>query len=641
MFKIKVFALTFLFAISSNIICLANKLTLEYNSFSTGKTASIEKFYTIIDISNSASPEQVYEKLKNGEGELRKGPVYSSGYTGSNIWLAIKINNTDESIKNMVFEVGDPHINVLEVYKISDTTFEYLGTGGDLQKFYDRKIADNNFVFPFPLNSLESLTLLLKIDNKGNTTIMPFSIKTFPDHYRSTVTEYVIWGLLTGVLLFVCVFSMVIWFSLKEKLFLFYSLYIFAITMWILGNNGLGYQFIYPNLPQIMLRVRPVSASFGFALMLHVMQLFVKQSKANSRFFKATNFIKKGLSVLALILFIPYDFSDHKMVITVFLVVSDLFFLSAVLLLFAGLIEKIKQGQKSAYIYLAAVSVFFLASVFTIFVRLGIIEASAFSLNGIYISILVEILILSVAIGQRYNLLKKEELRLQLEIEIQKKEVAHKIELATILERNRIAADLHDDIGSGISGLRVFSEMAERKNSIEELKNDTMKISATAAILADKIREVVWTLDAENKNIEDFLLYIQKYGTRFFENSNIIFSMDIPMDIASIELNSEKQKQLLLALKEIFNNALKHSGASTLNCIIELNDTFKILISDNGKGFGNGKSGGGNGLMNIQSRITSIKGTVDVKSDKGVSFTIKIPVSILAADNISPSRIVG
>lgn len=626
MFKFKVFALTSLFAISSTIICLANKLTLEYNSVSIGKTVSIEKFYTLIDASNSASPEQIYEKLKNGEGEPRNGSVYSSGYTGSIIWLALKINNTDESIKNMVLEVGDPHINTLEVYKISDTTFEYLGTAGDLQKFYDRTIADNNFVFPFALNPLESLTLLLKIDNRGNTTIMPFSIKTFPDHYRSTVTEYLIWGILTGVLLFVCIFSMVIWFSVKEKLFLFYSLYIFAACMWILGNNGLGYQFIYPDLPQVMLRVRPVSASFGFALMLHVMQLFVKQSKANSCFFTTTNFIKKGLCVLALILFIPYNFSEHKVVITVFLVISDIFFLSAVFLLFAGLIEKIKQGQKSAYTYLAAVSVFFLASVFTIFVRLGIIPASTFSLNGIYISILVEILILSVAIGQHYNLLKKEELRLQLEIEIQKKEVAHKVELATILERNRIAADLHDDIGSGISGLRLFSEMAERKNSIEELKNDTIKISETAAILADKIREIIWALDAENKNIEDFLLYIQKYGMRFFENSNIIFSMDIPLDIPPLELNSEKQKHLLLALKEIFNNALKHSGASTLHCIVELSDSVKILISDNGKGFESDKSYTGNGLANIQSRIGSIKGTVDIKSDRGVFYTIRIPV---------------
>lgn len=605
--------------------CFADNTDTEWNIVSDRDGFKIHIFYVLSDSGNDASVAAIAERFKRGEAERKQGSVYSSGYSERNSWLAVNITNAESISKDMVFEVGDPHINRLELFKIADN-IESLGAAGDLNYFYARVIADNNFVFRFTLKPLERCTLLLKIDNKGHTTMMPFKVNTFAVHYSSTVTEYLVWGLLTGVLLFVCVFLLLIYFFLKERLFLFYALYIFVTLMWIWSNNGLGYQFLYPDFPHVMARIRFVAAAFGITLMLQVMQLFTRQARDNSYFFRATNVVKAGLSVMALILFIPYDYTNDKILITVFLVVSDMLVLGAILLLFAGLIEKIRQGQRATYIYLAAISVFFVAGILTLLVRLGVIPASTLSLNGVYISIMIEILILSFALGQRYNALKKEEQRLQVEIENQKKDAAHKIEMAAVRERSRIAADLHDDIGSGISGLRLFSEMAGRKNSIEELKSDTHKIAENAAVLADKISEVVWTLDAENRSLESFLLYIQKHGMHFFERSGIVFSMDIPIQLPDISLNTAQQKHLLLAVKEIFNNALKHSGATRLDCSIVMDTYLIFVICDNGKGFNSALPGNGNGLINIQNRIVSINGSMEVKSDAGTTFTIRIPM---------------
>jgi signal transduction histidine kinase len=604
-----------------SVTCCNGKIPFEYTT-----ALPLENYYIFNNLNDTVSPSYIYELLKKNQGEFRKGSVYSSGYSETVSWLAVNVKNNGNEAQNLIFEVGDPHIDKLYLYKVSDSASTFLGMMGDLEPFNKRPVANANFAFQFSLTPHEYSTLLLKIDNKGHTTMMPFSLTTLSTHYKSTVTTYLVWGLLTGILLFVCVFSLFIWLSVKEKLFLFYSLYILAVSMWIWSNNGLGYQFLYPDFPHVMARIRLVMSAFSLTLMLHVMQLFVKQSKTNSRFFAATNSIKASLILFAFILFIPYDYTKDKLLITVFLIVSDLVALGAVFLLFAGLIEKIKQGQRSAYAYLMAVSVFFIASIFTLLVRLGLIPATTLSLNGIYISILAEVLILSIAIGQRYNALKKEEQRLQHEIESQQKDMKHKLELAAITERNRIAADLHDEIGSGISGLRMLSEMAERKNSLEELKNDTGRISRTAALLANKIREVVWTLDSTNKNVEDFLLYAQKYGISYFENSTVVFSMEIPIDILPIELSPEIQKQLLLVIKEIFNNTLKHSGASKLDFITEINDYLSIAISDNGKGFSFSTASKGNGLTNIHNRIETIGGQIHTDTRNGVTYKIQIPI---------------
>jgi signal transduction histidine kinase len=626
MFKSKLPSLLFFLALTLSNTLYSDEAGLTVSHVSVKDNVLIKDYYLLADSSGDADVAVIAERIKNGDAILKKGSVFSSGYSELNQWIAFTVENTESELQNMVFEVGDPHINRLDFYKISDTSIVNLGTAGDLGGFNLRDIADNNFIFQFPLQPNEKCMLLLKVDNKGHTTMMPFSLKLFSDHYSSTVTEYLLWGLLTGILLFVCLFSLLIYFSLKEKLFLFYSIYIFTILMWIWSNNGLGYQFLYPELPDVMARIRLISAAFGIVLMLHVMQLFTNQSRDNSRFFRVTNFVKIGLCLMGLILFIPYDYNNDFTLITVFLVASDILVLLSALLLFAGLIEKIKQGQQSASVYLTAVSVFFISVTLTLSVRLGIIQATALTLNIVYIGILIEVLILAFALSQRYKALSKEEQRLQIEIETQKKDTLHKMELAAVRERSRIAADLHDDIGSGISGLRLFSEMAERKNTIEELKSDTMKITETAAMLADKIRDVVWTLDADNKNLESFLLYLHKYGIRFFENSAIEFKMNIPFHLTEISLSAEKQKQLLLAFKEIFNNALKHSGANKLDCEVSTGDLITITITDNGNGFNTSLLHKGKGLDNISKRIHSINGTVDIETNAGTVFTISIPV---------------
>ncbi len=95
-------------------------------------------------------------------------------------------------------------------------------------------------------------------------------------------------------------------------------------------------------------------------------------------------------------------------------------------------------------------------------------------------------------------------------------------------ERKRIAADMHDDLGAALSGLKLMSELSARKNTLEELKNDTRNISKSAEELTFKMKEIVWTLDNESDNLENLLLYIQKYGTRFFTGTPIRFEMPLP-----------------------------------------------------------------------------------------------------------------
>jgi len=618
------FALFVLCLLSAH--CYAAPIDIKSNVLTADIKLHIENFYVLTDTSSSATAADIFKRLNNNEGELSHGDVYSTGSSLWTKWLAVKVTNPESTQLDMVFEARAPHINRLELYKISNNIIDSIGSAGDLAKFSERQLQNNNFNFRFKLHPTETALLLLKIDNRGHVTILPFAIQSFDNHYSAAAQEYLVWGLLTGLLLFVCTFSLLIGITIRESIYFFYALYVFTLTFWIWCNIGLGYQFLFPNNPQLMGHIRMVALVFGLVLLLHVMQLFTNQSKANSRFYTATNYIKATLFFLGLALFIPYDYTNNKWLIIGVVTFSDVLGISAMVVLVAGLIEKIRQGQKSAWMYLSAISLFFISALLSLFVRLGIIPASVFSLNGVYVGIVVEVFIFSIALGMRYKALKKEGQRLWLSLENQKTESQYQLELATIKERTRIAADLHDDIGSGISGLRLFVEMAGRKNSIEEIKNDTLTISETVNILADKISDIVWALDGDSKDIENFLLYIQKHGIRFFKNSSTVFSMDIPIQLPDVELSPDAQKHLILVMKELFNNGLKHAEATLFECKVTFTDVMQIVVKDNGRGFDINHQPTGNGLKNIRNRIAGLNGTVTINAASGTCYTITIPL---------------
>ena len=216
-------------------------------------------------------------------------------------------------------------------------------------------------------------------------------------------------------------------------------------------------------------------------------------------------------------------------------------------------------------------------------------------------------------------------------IEKQLHETQLSLEIAEA-ERRRISADLHDDLGVGISTITLLSNRIYTENDLVDIKADALNIIKNTQKLGGKLTETIWELNAEHNNLEHLLLFIQKQGNMIFKDTEIAFSMLIPLEIPDIYLSSFNRKQIYLAVKECFNNSYKHAHASKVTCKVILNEMLVFEIYDDGVGFDMEqklKSATSEGLKNLHYRLDNLKGSVQINTGvrEGTKTRISIPLS--------------
>jgi len=218
----------------------------------------------------------------------------------------------------------------------------------------------------------------------------------------------------------------------------------------------------------------------------------------------------------------------------------------------------------------------------------------------------------------------RESERLKLENERKEMEKQMAVLAAQQQERDRISADMHDELGSGVTAIRLMSEIVKSKMK-EATLPEVEKISNSANDLITKMNTIIWTMTSSNDTIESLVAYLRTYAFEFFDNTNIECKFNLPSTIPRIELSGERRRNIFLAVKEALNNVLKHSKASRVQIDVAVTDRLIISIADNGLGidFQNIRRFG-NGLKNMQNRLENINGRFQIKNDSGTIAVFEI-----------------
>jgi two-component system sensor histidine kinase DesK len=224
---------------------------------------------------------------------------------------------------------------------------------------------------------------------------------------------------------------------------------------------------------------------------------------------------------------------------------------------------------------------------------------------------------------QKYFLLQQESEEVKHQNELLQKELEKQLALQS--ERDRISNDMHDDLGSGLSSIKLISEMLKIKHSDLETKNDLNEIVDYATDLTDTMREMVWSLNPRNDSLSKFVDHSIAYAKHFFEPSDIKFEVTTSPEFPEITMSGFVRRNLFLSLKEIFNNIIKHSGARKVSFSIKYVDNkLFIIIQDDGKGIAD-NSMKGNGLYSLKKRIADCEGVIVWKNmDFGLSTSITV-----------------
>ena len=207
-----------------------------------------------------------------------------------------------------------------------------------------------------------------------------------------------------------------------------------------------------------------------------------------------------------------------------------------------------------------------------------------------------------------------------------------KYQNAVQLERERIARDIHDDLGGNLTQIAMLSELAQADLQRPDLARKWLdKIFNTATTLARQLDETVWAINPAQDSLESIVAFLGNFAQEHFRLAGIRCRFDMPDPLPGVVLTSTVRHNLFLAAKEALHNVAKHSGATEVWLRMQSQGVDLVFsIEDNGRGLpfraGDLASArvGGNGLANIKKRLDDIGGRLEIDSQPGRGTTIRL-----------------
>ncbi len=198
--------------------------------------------------------------------------------------------------------------------------------------------------------------------------------------------------------------------------------------------------------------------------------------------------------------------------------------------------------------------------------------------------------------------------------------------------RTKLAADLHDNIGSSLTEISILSEVITQKlnNVGEDIKKNLKMISDNSRNLIDNMSDIVWLVNPNRDSLYDLILRLRDTYTELSSYASISFRSENLKSLEKVSLSMEHRQHLYLIFKEGINNCISHSGCTeiSLNAFIR-GRRLEMVLKDNGKGFNTGDKFSGNGLGNMKRRAKSIGGEILINSKAGQGTTLTFVGNIL------------
>ena len=193
--------------------------------------------------------------------------------------------------------------------------------------------------------------------------------------------------------------------------------------------------------------------------------------------------------------------------------------------------------------------------------------------------------------------------------------------------RNNIASDLHDDIGSTLNSISIYSEVAKQqaKTEIPALE----LIGQNSRKIIESMSDIVWTINPENDSFEKIIVRMRSFAYQLFKARDVEYTFEAADDLDSIPLAMRVRKNFYLVFKEAITNIVKYSQASRVKIsLISENNHVLLRVQDNGKGIPVNAETHGNGLMNMKRRADEINGRLVINSDHrngtSIEFSLKV-----------------
>lgn len=197
--------------------------------------------------------------------------------------------------------------------------------------------------------------------------------------------------------------------------------------------------------------------------------------------------------------------------------------------------------------------------------------------------------------------------------------------------REKVARDLHDDMGSTLTTINILSVVAQRnlKEADKTAMEYLQKIGQNSSEMMESMDDIVWSIKPDNDKLNKILFRLREHTIQILEMQHINYEFNAAEDMSNLKLPMDVRRNLFLIYKEALNNISKYASASSVKIeIFTRNRTLYVAIADDGVGFDERILTNGNGLMNMRKRAELMRGMLEVTSSIGHGTSIRLSVPI-------------
>ena len=585
------------------------------------------EYFLLEDQSLSLSPEQAWKFFQEGKFSRQTTHSYNPGFTTSDYWMVVDLK---PSPRDRCLEIGTSQINEIDYYTFRGDVPTRQFETGDYLTYSSRPISSLNFVFPIPHDETK---VLLRISKRNESLQLTFLVRDVVEYHHQATESSLIMGLMTGAIVLMLIFGIFLFGINREKVYLFYTLYITAAWLYVVANQGYGYMYLWPDNPWFAGRARPVALLLTIAFSLHFIEFYI--GKVTTRWITISMEALKYFAYLLFILFlipgIESKASRFGYVMQALLpVMAGIYIVT----LITALIQKLMNKNRMALFYLSSLLPIIFFSVLQISYYSGGLDFSGSYLQhfGQATGMVMEAIILTFGLAYRFNTYRKEKEELLVNLNRQQARYARAIITTQESERRQLADQLHDVAGSLLSAARLNLSAVREKNFITNEDGRTKLASAEQAVsdISNMLRNLSHAISPVMLDKVGFRQAVEKIVGIFNASGKIIFELDILGFEKQNPAMYEKYSILYSILYELMNNIVKHARAShALIQLVEHDDCLVLIIEDNGIGLDpdRARTSETHGLAAIRSKIHYLQGhvTLDQAVPKGLIVTIEIP----------------
>ena len=591
--------------------------------------------FSVASISEATVKELSIQSILNDTNSLKFAPVKNEyqniGFTNDHYWAKLSLSNQSKETLLYYLETARPVTDHADLYIVDPDGKISEQHSGDNIPFHQRSFDNRKTIFKLLLSPKKSYKLYLHLKSDGEVISLPLFLHSSDDMIHITYLEQLVFGFFYGILLLAAIIYLFFYFGMRDKSFLYYSLYVVFVGLMQFSLDGYFFEYITPRGGWFYLHSVLIFATIGAFFLGKYTENFLNipiYIKKLSVVFR-TVYLLIGL-LLILLFFIPpyyllaYPLANLFGLLVLGLIIYSIFYLNY---------------KKLPVDHFFTTGILFLVAGFVIFIlnNFNIIPTTFLSQNSSKFGTGMEVIFISLSMANRIGKLRKERENLIVDLTASNQDLKQFTYITS--------HDLRAPISNLMGLVRLFESSSEpgTRNSMV-----ITKISESANRLNDTVSDLINILLIKNNTeiSQSILKFSEVLNVTKAAIENIIEESG-----AVINVNFSNSEVVYFSknyLESIFLNLLTNSiryRSENRSLIIDIRTKIKdhavqLIFSDNGSGinlerhrgkifgmhqrFHSNKESKGVGLYIIKSQIISLGGTIDIESEENVGTTFII-----------------